>query len=97
MMIFRYLSDCYNSTYNYFFNINHEPFNKIPDELLLHIFSFLNPSQLANCQLACKKWKVISDDELLWKHQNEVPKAEAALQSERERQGARIGSCSIPG
>lgn len=41
--------------------------NDFPDELLINIFSHLNPNELANASLASKKWHNISCDDLLWK------------------------------
>ncbi|KIC76876.1 hypothetical protein DB41_EB00010 [Neochlamydia sp. TUME1] len=39
----------------------------IPEELIVHIFSFLSPKELVNAQQVCKHWKKIGDEETLWK------------------------------
>jgi len=37
------------------------------DELILNIFKFLRPQQLAKVGLVCKEWLRISSDPILWK------------------------------
>eukprot|EP01114_Cavostelium_apophysatum_P018999 TRINITY_DN5991_c0_g1_i1.p1 TRINITY_DN5991_c0_g1~~TRINITY_DN5991_c0_g1_i1.p1 ORF type:complete len:136 (-),score=22.74 TRINITY_DN5991_c0_g1_i1:347-754(-) len=39
-----------------------------PDEILTHIFSFALPSSFCSLQRVCKKWKVLSQMEQIWKH-----------------------------
>jgi hypothetical protein len=43
--------------------------NDLPDEILLHIFSYFGPEELcfiiAN---VCKRWKVLAKDKVLWKN-----------------------------
>lgn len=41
---------------------------EIPNEILLHIFSYLNVESLNQSALVCKRWKVlICQSEVLWK------------------------------
>ncbi|KIC74232.1 hypothetical protein DB41_IR00020 [Neochlamydia sp. TUME1] len=39
----------------------------IPEELIVHIFSFLSPQELVDAQQVCKRWRRIGDEETLWK------------------------------
>lgn len=41
--------------------------NSFPDELLINIFSHLNPAELATTGLVSKKWHEVSCDDSLWK------------------------------
>jgi hypothetical protein len=43
----------------------------IPEELIVHIFSFLSPKELVNAQQVCKHWKKIGDEETLWKRHHQ--------------------------
>jgi hypothetical protein len=43
------------------------PIQQLPDELLLHIFSFLEPNDLAKCARVNKHFQRISEDSSLWK------------------------------
>ncbi|BBI17350.1 F-box protein [Neochlamydia sp. S13] len=43
----------------------------IPEELIVHIFSFLSPKELVNAQQVCKRWKRIGDEETLWKRHHQ--------------------------
>jgi hypothetical protein len=40
---------------------------QLPDELLLHIFSFLQALDLLEVELTCHRWKNLANDETLWK------------------------------
>jgi hypothetical protein len=40
---------------------------QLPDELLLHIFSFLQASDLLKVELTCHQWKNLAEEEILWK------------------------------
>ncbi|WP_044882050.1 F-box protein [Neochlamydia sp. EPS4] len=40
---------------------------QLPDELLLHIFSFLQASDLLEAELTCHQWKNLAKEEALWK------------------------------
>jgi hypothetical protein len=40
---------------------------QLPDELLLHIFSFLQASDLLKVELTCHQWKNLAEEETLWK------------------------------
>ncbi|MBS4165780.1 hypothetical protein NEOC65_000850 [Neochlamydia sp. AcF65] len=40
---------------------------RLPDELLLHIFSFLQASDLLEVELTCHQWKNLAEEEILWK------------------------------
>jgi hypothetical protein len=40
---------------------------QLPDELLLHIFSFLQAFDLLEVELTCHRWKNLAHDETLWK------------------------------
>ncbi|BBI16248.1 F-box protein [Neochlamydia sp. S13] len=41
---------------------------QLPDELLLHIFSFLQAFDLLEVELTCHQWKNLATDETLWKN-----------------------------
>ncbi|CDR33467.1 F-box protein [Criblamydia sequanensis] len=41
--------------------------NTFPEELLINIFSYLEPKELANTALVSKKWNTLSCDNSLWK------------------------------
>ncbi|WP_044881702.1 F-box protein [Neochlamydia sp. EPS4] len=41
---------------------------QLPDELLLHIFSFLQAFDLLEVELTCHQWKNLANDETLWKN-----------------------------
>ncbi|BBI16241.1 F-box protein [Neochlamydia sp. S13] len=41
---------------------------QLPDELLLHIFSFLQAFHLLEVELTCHQWKNLAHDETLWKN-----------------------------
>ncbi|BBI16246.1 F-box-like domain-containing protein [Neochlamydia sp. S13] len=41
---------------------------QLPDELLLHIFSFLQAFDLLAVELICHRWKNLATDEILWKN-----------------------------
>ncbi|BBI16251.1 F-box protein [Neochlamydia sp. S13] len=41
---------------------------QLPDELLLHIFSFLQAFDLLEVELICHRWKNLANDETLWKN-----------------------------
>ncbi|KIC75228.1 hypothetical protein DB42_AK00280 [Neochlamydia sp. EPS4] len=41
---------------------------QLPDELLLHIFSFLQAFELLAVELTCHRWKNLAHDETLWKN-----------------------------
>jgi hypothetical protein len=40
---------------------------QLPDELLVHIFSFLQAFDLLEVELTCHQWKNLANDETLWK------------------------------
>ena len=42
-------------------------FNRIPDEILLHIFRFLSVPDLCRVSLVCRSFKMISDQDEIWK------------------------------
>ena len=44
------------------------PWDYLPDTIILHIFNFLNHSELLKAGLTCRNWCRISYDEVLWKH-----------------------------
>ncbi|TFY64958.1 hypothetical protein EVJ58_g2268 [Rhodofomes roseus] len=39
----------------------------LPDEVAVHILSFLPPEVLSTCSLVSQRWRALSDDQLLWK------------------------------
>ncbi|KAL6079031.1 POC1 centriolar A [Balamuthia mandrillaris] len=39
----------------------------LPDELQVHVLSFLSPSSLARCSAVCRKWNELTEEDLLWK------------------------------
>jgi hypothetical protein len=42
---------------------------ELPDELLFSIFAWLDPKTcLSSLSLVCKRWKVLADDDFLWKY-----------------------------
>lgn len=41
---------------------------QLPNEILLHIFGFLGPSDLLPCGLVCRHWQSLSNHESLWRH-----------------------------
>jgi hypothetical protein len=41
--------------------------NALPDEMLLHIFTFLPPEDLVRAGGACRRWRSITDDVSLWR------------------------------
>ncbi|BBI16245.1 F-box protein [Neochlamydia sp. S13] len=41
---------------------------QLPDELLVHIFSFLQAFDLLEVELTCHQWKNLANDETLWKN-----------------------------
>ncbi|KIC76886.1 hypothetical protein DB41_DZ00080 [Neochlamydia sp. TUME1] len=43
----------------------------IPEEVIVHIFSFLSPKELVNAQQVCKHWKRIGNEETLWKRHHQ--------------------------
>ncbi len=48
----------------------HSPSNDnfhIPQELILHIFSYLTPEVLCKIALVCKEWRLLADHPYLWK------------------------------
>lgn len=50
-------------------NSTHTEINCIPDELLIYIFSFLNQKELQeNVRLTCRKFKILAEDNTLWKN-----------------------------
>jgi hypothetical protein len=41
---------------------------QLPDELLVHIFSFLQAFDLLEVELTCHRWKNLAEDTTLWKN-----------------------------
>jgi len=44
----------------------HLTISSLPDELLLHLFSFLGIKELGRCGKVCHHWKILSEDDFLW-------------------------------
>lgn len=44
-----------------------EPWNRLSTELILHIFNYLEPHDLASCARVCQYWKRVTYDESLWR------------------------------
>jgi hypothetical protein len=42
-------------------------FNNIPNETIMHIFRFLSVPDLRNVSLTCRLFKMISDQDEIWK------------------------------
>ncbi len=42
-------------------------FNNIPNEIMLHIFRFLSVPDLGNISLVCRSFKMIADQDEIWK------------------------------
>lgn len=40
---------------------------KLPDKVLLHIFSYLSHREICRIARVCKKWRIIAYDTRLWK------------------------------
>ena len=43
-------------------------FIDLPNEIILHIFRFLSVRDLCNLSLVCRAFKIIADDDQLWRH-----------------------------
>eukprot|EP01094_Clydonella_sp_ATCC50884_P023751 TRINITY_DN5771_c0_g2_i1.p1 TRINITY_DN5771_c0_g2~~TRINITY_DN5771_c0_g2_i1.p1 ORF type:complete len:506 (+),score=128.26 TRINITY_DN5771_c0_g2_i1:138-1520(+) len=41
-------------------------FGFLPDELILHVFRFLDPMSLCRCNMVSKTWRALSNEECLW-------------------------------
>lgn len=52
-----------NSTYSYFSNLFTGPnlFAELPDEIVLHIFTFLDPFSQWEAKQVCRQWKIVLD------------------------------------
>jgi hypothetical protein len=47
---------------------NIRPASHVPDEVWLHVFSFLEPVDLKNAACVCKDWNsLVGESETLWK------------------------------
>lgn len=44
-----------------------ESIDRVPIELVLHIFTFLSPEELCAASGVCRNWRVLASDESLWK------------------------------
>jgi hypothetical protein len=44
-----------------------DPLTLIPDELFVHVLSFLDVCDLCNCSQVSKQWYLLADDSMLWK------------------------------
>jgi hypothetical protein len=42
-------------------------FNNIPNEIILYIFQFFSVRDLCNLSLVCRSFKIIADQDQLWK------------------------------
>ena len=40
----------------------------LQDDIMLHVFSFLDAISLCKVRRVCRKWRDLSSDEILWKH-----------------------------
>ena len=40
---------------------------KLPHDVLFHVFSFLDPKELVECSHLCKSWYTSANDDMLWK------------------------------
>jgi hypothetical protein len=38
----------------------------LPDEVLIEVLSFIEPKDMARCQMVCRRWNAVSLDESLW-------------------------------
>ncbi len=47
--------------------LSKSPFNNIPNEIVLHVFQFLSVRDLCNVSLVCRAFKMIADDDEIWK------------------------------
>lgn len=46
---------------------DHDTFNLMSEEVVLHIFKWLPKTSLARCALVCKRWRRLVKDDSLWK------------------------------
>jgi hypothetical protein len=47
--------------------LTQSPFQALPTEVMLHIFKFLNIYDLGNVSLVCRSFKMIADQDEIWK------------------------------
>ncbi|KIC77145.1 hypothetical protein DB41_CX00110 [Neochlamydia sp. TUME1] len=43
----------------------------LPEELIVHIFSFLSATNLATAQRVCKHWRKIAEEDSLWQRHHQ--------------------------
>jgi hypothetical protein len=48
--------------------LSNSPFNNIPNEIILHIFSFFSIRSLCKVSLVCRSFKMIADHDEIWKY-----------------------------
>lgn len=50
--------------------LSNSSFNNIPNEIIIHIFSFLSVRSLCNVSLVCLSFKMIADRDEIWKYKS---------------------------
>ncbi len=71
MNIYRGMKNLYNDVYYRFHDresLQEDPFKSIPNDVLNHVFSFLNFEKILKLALVNKNWKIVSDDPALLKY-----------------------------
>lgn len=53
--------------YSQAMEISLRPMHFLPEEILLHVFSFLPVASLATCETVCRHWRRLAMDDSLWK------------------------------
>ncbi len=80
-----------NSNLDKIANDNNGPrLSNMPSELILGIFSFLNPSDLANCAKVCKRFRDLTTADCLW-----MNRAKAALATNVEHPDMKSRSINL--
>jgi len=71
MNVYRGMKNLYNDIYYHFQNpedLQEGPLKSVPNDVLKHIFSFLNFEKILKISKINKNWKIISDDPVLLKY-----------------------------
>ncbi|KAH7985281.1 hypothetical protein HPB52_024213 [Rhipicephalus sanguineus] len=63
----------------------------LPKELALYVLSFLEPRDLLRAAQTCHYWRILAEDNLLWREKCR----EAGLDDVQEVLGRRLSSCSV--
>ncbi|XP_059173920.1 F-box/LRR-repeat protein 2-like isoform X2 [Physella acuta] len=60
-----HVSTAHNESEGYFNRVS-VTIDKVPDKLLLHVFTFLRHSELGKVARVCRKWRLLAYDSRLW-------------------------------